>query len=193
MIEMVEKLLHGVYKNGRIHQGYLILEEDANAGNPDALSRVEIRLQNVAEWRVYKFDRAVTINGKECETCLPFLSTMPNARSMCDFIIFYSNIDKPDRINIWVVNLKSGNLGNNAAQLRAGRRMADFIVGKLEDLNHGIKIGKLDFVLFSVTQLYKRTTNPYHHSPSGPSVIGDGTLAKPKNFQRGVTPMLEPI
>jgi hypothetical protein len=120
------------------------------------------------------------------------LSDESGVRAMCDFVVFYSDTSDPDRIHVWVVNLKSKNKGNNAAQMRAGGRLASFLIGKFEDLLTGVKIGKTNFVLFSSTLIFKSGTNPFL-SQSGIPVAGKGSLAEPKNFPGGVNPKLAPI
>lgn len=192
MIEFVDDLITSVYKSGKVEDDYLILEEESNVGNPTKLSEVRIRLHDCSKFSVYKFDQDVHINGKHCESYAPFLSEKKGIRSMCDFIIFFSTITNPERVNAWVVNLKSENQGNNRSQLNSGNRITEFIFGKLQDANPNIKLGKISYLLFSSAQIYKAPTNPYI-SQQSPKTVGAGTLASPKNFLKGVSPILEPI
>jgi hypothetical protein len=112
---------------------------------------------------------------------------------MCDFVIFYSPIVSPNQINVWVVNLKSKNKGNNRSQMNSGSRFVEFVLGKLQDLHSAVSIGRTNFVLFSSTVLYKTSVNPYLSKQNSTGVVGKGTLGQPKNFSQGLTPALEPI
>jgi hypothetical protein len=192
MIEQVDDLITQVYKSGNTDGDYLILEEEANFGQPTKLSEVRIRLHDCSKYSVYKFDQDVHINGKHCESYAPFLSEKKGVRSMCDFVIFFSTLTQPERVNAWVVNLKSERKGNNRSQLDSGNRLTHFIFGKLQDINPTVKLGKINFLLFSSAPIYKPTINPFS-SQQSPTIVGDGTLKSPKNFLKGVSPILKPL
>lgn len=193
MIKEIKELLNISYLDGDIDEnGYLVLKEESNRNEALMLSKIQLRLHNVHEYACYKFDQKVHIKGTEFETCFPFLSDQKKVRSMCDFIIFYSTIKSPGKINAWVTNLKSSTAGNNISQLKSGSRMSHFILGKMKDLYPKVSIGKINYVLFSTTLIYKSTTNPLKNKSFAPS-SGSGSLISPKNFIKGKHPLLEPI
>lgn len=192
MIEEIRKIIDSSYlvDNGLIDQD-LILNEDSNIGNQNALSSIKLRIGNkIKDFAVYKFDQKVTIQAVEIESYAPFLQP-GSLRSMCDFIIFFHQMDEPDTLCTWVVNLKSKKDSNNLQQMRSGRRLTEFLLGKMEDNSITSSSGKninykgINYILFSLPKpnsgLRRPTTNALL-SIDGNSEDADGK--SPENFFR---------
>lgn len=158
MSDRMDQIIHQAYRVSDVFQGHnLILQEDSNANNAGKLYKIRLNVKNIASFAVYKFDQTVTVERNTCESYAPFL--LPGrVLCMCDFIIFFRMKLAPEKLYAWVVNLKSRTDGNNTQQMRAGHRLCEFLLGKLDD---DLKIqdkpvdlvrGHIDFVLFSLPQ-----------------------------------------
>lgn len=188
MITRMNHILHQAYRvpdvfeqNKGKDSKTLILTEDCNVHNSKALYKIKLHTRRAGEFAVYKFDQKVTIERESAETYAPFLQP-GEARAMCDFIIFFNNQYEPEKLCAWVVNLKSGRDGNNVQQMRAGQRLCDFLLGKLDDeLKQQAKPqdllrGTIDFVLFSLPQTRasgrKSSTNALNNKERGSNGYG---------------------
>lgn len=107
---------------------------------------------------VYKFDKEPKKNGIKIGDKFPFLNDISGLKSMADFLLFYV---KKDRLFVIVCNLKSGNKGNSADQIEAGKIFANFLV-ETAQRNFKDDFGdvKPEFipVLYSSSSLYKGTS-----------------------------------
>jgi hypothetical protein len=168
-----------------LEPNHLLLQEDSNAGKRNALCTVKLNIKDIADYAVYKFDQKVTAGRNVCESYAPFLQPGKPC-AMCDFIVFFRTTVAPDRLCAWVVNLKSTADGNNIQQMRAGHRLCEFLLGKLDD---ALKIqdkpesllrGHIDFVFFSLPQT--KTTR----KKSGTNALSE--KEHPANDPHGKTP-----
>lgn len=79
---------------------------------------------------------------------------------MADFLLFYI---RKDRLFVIICNLKSGNRGNSADQVEAGKIFANFIVSTAQRMfQEDFKEIKPEFIpiLYSSVPLFKVPTNP---------------------------------
>ncbi len=165
MTARMDALIHQAYRVPEVREGNnLILQEDSNANNSQALFKIKLNIKNIQACTVYKFDQAATIDRFVCRQYAPFLQP-GGACAMCDFIIFFRTKAEPAKLAAWVVNLKSSKDNNNTTQMRAGYRLCEFLLGKLDDVlkiqdkPEDLQRGDIDFILFSSPQTKAITQN----------------------------------
>lgn len=206
MIPQLELLINPAY---RIHPqqdgNYLILEETENEGKSNTRKLARVNIDSIKSFAVYKFDQAITIKGRHeetfgLETYAPFLTAAKGARSMCDFILFYTCDEEPEKIHAWVLNLKSTRLGNSDSQMHAGLRLTTFLVNKLEDTEKAhdarrkLGLGQVNFILFSLGRPGTPGTNPGKAKNTRQSTPLAGTHpAYPCHYQTRQAPRVGPI
>lgn len=182
MTARMDALIHQAYRVPELREGNnLILQEDSNANNSQALFKIKLNIKNIQACTVYKFDQAATIDRFVCRQYAPFLQP-GGACAMCDFIIFFRSKAEPAKLAAWVVNLKSSKDNNNTTQMRAGYRLCEFLLGKLDDVlknqdkPEDLQRGDIDFILFSSPQTKairgKTTTNALNKKPGRNSQAG---------------------
>lgn len=109
--------------------------------------------KSTRKYLVYKFDLE---NSKWNKNIYPFFEDLPKAKSICDFIMFY---EKKDCVYCLCCNLKSGNKGNNADQLKAGAILLDVVINTISRIS-GLKENVYyKNVFFSSRLLHKGTTD----------------------------------
>jgi hypothetical protein len=152
----MDNIIHQAYRVPDIFEGNnLVLREKNDPKQPGALCKIRLNIKDIAAFAVYKFDQIVPVGSNECESYAPFLQP-GRVLCMCDYIIFFRMKLTPEKLYAWVVNLKSGVDSNNLQQLRAGHRLCEFLLGKLDD---DLKIqdkpevlvcGHINYLLFSL-------------------------------------------
>lgn len=154
ILQRIEEIIFSGYKENVSENIFELKEDNKKAKCAKA------KIQKTGDVLVYKFDKFPKKNGQEIKDKLPFLNDISGVKSMADFLLFYV---KKDRIFVIICNLKSGNRGNSADQIKAGQIFADFIVSTAqrmfqEDFEHV----KPEFipVLYSSATLFKGSTNP---------------------------------
>jgi hypothetical protein len=185
--DQVITLINESYRAGKEVDSYLYLDEAENSGKRESLVQIGLFLKGVAQVAAYKFDQVIADRHVTHECYAPVLSDLKGNRSMCDYIVFF-RLKNDARINVWAVNMKSRNLGNNLGQLRAAKRVIDFLLGKLEDqivaeTNKPVPdlFTPVNFVLFSTRQ--KTGTNPQVPPKTATEVSGsDNSGRNPANF-----------
>ncbi len=206
MISRLKELIHQAYQVTPQQDGhYLILTEPENVGKANTLITARVNIDAINAFALYKFDQFIRIRDTqthtefELETYAPFLASMKGARDMCDFILFYNCEHQPEKIHAWILNLKSSRLGNNINQMKAGHRLATFLISKLEDIEKSrdpkrkIQHGEVNFVLFALARPGMPPTNARKKSKCSLAPPFGTDATHPLHIQTRHAPRVGPI
>lgn len=154
ILHRIEEIIFSGYKENVSGDIFELREDNKKAKCAKA------KIQKTGDILVYKFDKFPKKDGKEIKDKFPFLNDISGVKSMADFLLFYT---KKDRLFVIICNLKSGNKGNSADQIEAGKIFANFIVSTAQRMfQEDFKEIKPEFIpiLYSSVPLFKVPTNP---------------------------------
>ncbi len=123
LLPRIESVIFSGYKENVSGNIFELKEDNKKA----KCSKAKIQKSN--DVLVYKFDKFPKRNGQEIKDKFPFLNDIPGVKSMADFILFYV---KNNRLFVIICNLKSGNKGNSADQIEAGKTFANFLISTIQ-------------------------------------------------------------
>ena len=154
ILKRIEEIIFSGYKENVSGNTFELKEDNKSAKCTKA------KFIKTDDILVYKFDKTPKKKGKNIDDKFPFLNDISGLKSMADFILFYV---KKDRLFVIICNLKSGNKGNSADQVQAGKIFANFLIETGQRMFEQDFAGiKAEFIpiLYSSVSLYKGTSKP---------------------------------